>query len=348
MVWAATVTRPSGTRANATCAGRTDPEALVASLPDDCHRVMIASTATAQGLGLRRLPDRTDHEGRLAAFQIETTADARLLLPLLDRPGRHLYLDVEAKQDLDLLGLAADLVHAAHVHAMKPNDATVDATDALVLHHHGPNLQGHSVAVYGTGNLGFKLALRLAERRAAVQLFGRSQGRVRQASAAINAILPRHSERLLGPGGVRTFGTLVSAVARHGAVGTDWLERLEPSALVIDVGINNLTADFIRNAHDRGHTCLRLDVRAAPHPVPPITNPFFASVVGRTHIDGVPVVAGGLIGRPGEVVVDRVVHPELVIGVADGTGGLLPYWLWSAEQREEVALVEERLRATRP
>lgn len=327
-------------------AGSSTP--AVPEVPPDCERVMVASTASSRGLGIRRLPDRTDQGGSLVAFQVETSDDARHLLARLDRSGRQIYLDVEAKQDLDLLSLAADVVRHAAVHTMKPNDATVDATEAFVLHHYGIDLRSRSVAVYGTGNLGFKIALRLAERGARVQLFGRNGERVAQATAAINAILPRHTRHRLPQGGTRCFDTLISAVSGRGAVGTDWLERLGPESLVIDVGINNLTAALIAAAHDQGHLCVRLDVRAAPYPVPPARNAFFESVLGRSQVAGVPVVAGGLIGRPGEVVVDQVPQIRQVVGVADGTGGLVPAALWSPGQREEVAAVEAHIGATSP
>jgi hypothetical protein len=308
---------------------------------------MVASTASSRGSGIRRLPDRADHEGALVAFQVETSDDARCLLEALDRPGRRLYVDVEAKQAVDLVGLAADVVRHADVQTMKPNDATVDATEALLLHHHGLDLRGRRIAVYGTGNVGFKVALRLAERGARVQLFGRDAARAEAVTAAIDAILPRHADRLLPPGGTGTFDTLVSAVSGRGAVGPEWLERLVPASLLVDVGINNFTADLITGAHAKNHTCVRLDVRAAPYPVPPTRNAFFESVIGRTEVAGVPVVAGGVIGRAGEVVVDQVPRVRQVVGVADGTGGLVPASSWSSRQHEEVAVVEAHISAAR-
>ena len=40
--------------------------------------------------------------------------------------------------------------------------------------------------------------------------------------------------------------------------------------------------------------------------------------------DGVAVVAGGLIGNHGDVIVDDFGKPTRIIGVADGTGGIEP------------------------
>lgn len=48
------------------------------------------------------------------------------------------------------------------------------------------------------------------------------------------------------------------------------------------------------------------------------------SVMGSAMLSGVHVVAGGLIGRLGSVVVDSIKNPTRVIGIADGLGGILP------------------------
>lgn len=44
---------------------------------------------------------------------------------------------------------------------------------------------------------------------------------------------------------------------------------------------------------------------------------------GVTEIDSIPVVSGGMIGVKGSIIVDSRINPATVIGVADGTGGLL-------------------------
>lgn len=49
-----------------------------------------------------------------------------------------------------------------------------------------------------------------------------------------------------------------------------------------------------------------------------------ANLTGAKVLSGVPLVAGGFIGPRGSVVVDSVLKPSRVIGIADGLGGLLP------------------------
>jgi hypothetical protein len=46
-------------------------------------------------------------------------------------------------------------------------------------------------------------------------------------------------------------------------------------------------------------------------------------LMGRAEIAGTPVVAGGMIGRRGDVVVDSISRPGRVLGVADGRGQVI-------------------------
>jgi hypothetical protein len=45
--------------------------------------------------------------------------------------------------------------------------------------------------------------------------------------------------------------------------------------------------------------------------------------MGEGKIANIPVVAGGVLGRRGDIVLDSISSPTMVIGVADGKGGLL-------------------------
>ena len=53
------------------------------------------------------------------------------------------------------------------------------------------------------------------------------------------------------------------------------------------------------------------------------TKELIENIAGRGEINGVTVVAGGLIGKKGDVVVDSISNPNRVIGIADGIGGLI-------------------------
>lgn len=317
--------------------------AAVAGIDASYTEVMVLSTARRHGRGPQRLPDRADRGRPVAAVQVETDEQAARVLAALDLNGRNLFIDVERKQDLRLMAVARATVSQATVHAIKPNDITVDALVAVLENRFGPDLSDTKILVNGTGNLGFKFALRLAETGCDVHLSGRDSAKVGNLVAAINAVLPAHTPHFVKDSAPIGVQVLVSAVTAEHVITEATVERLAAEALCLDVGINNFAPGFIEAANAAGHVCSRLDVRSAGDPLPVVPNPFFEDVAGRRVVGSSEIVAGGLLGRLGDLVVDQVRRPTRVIGVANGTGGLLAPEAWTAAMASEVADVEARI-----
>ncbi len=255
---------------------------------------------------------------------VESETGARRALSALDRPGRVLAVDVERKQAVDLMRLALEVVHRATIVPTKPNDATIRSLDVLLTHVLGPELTGLRATVVGTGNLGFKTTLLLCERGATVTVDGRSPEAVARTVAAVGAVLPPFTPTApTAAGQDGAADLLVTAVSAPAVVGVEWVDRLAPGAVVIDVGIDNVSAAFCGAALDAGIRVLRLDTRAAEAQVLWPAPGFFEGTFGEGVINGVRVVAGGVVGRRGDVVVDDTANPRHVVGVASGSGGLL-------------------------
>jgi hypothetical protein len=318
--------------------GVTPVDQMVRELPEDSAIFMVLSTARRHGRGPHRLPDRIDRGRRIVAIQVETDEEASEVFRELDREGRQFFVDVERKHDLNLVAVALKEVRLGEVRTIKPNDTTVDALDAIVAEHFGVDLNLLITMVNGTGNLAFKFALRLAERGATVGLIGRDRRKASLFCEVLNAVLPQHTSGRVIPAGEARTQLLISAVTAKWVVTSEWLGMLADGALCVDVGIDNFSPEFVEGAHAAGHTCIRLDVRAAGDPLPAEPD-FFRDIAGRSNIGGVPVVAGGYIGRLGEIVVDQISQPCQVVGVASGTGGLLDPESWTPDQHASVAKV---------
>lgn len=77
----------------------------------------------------------------------------------------------------------------------------------------------------------------------------------------------------------------------------------------------------------RGRDLIQVDMRsgmAAEAALALEVQKLIGEVMGRTEMAGLPVVAGGMLGHRGDIVVDSIKNPLRVLGVADGAGGLLP------------------------
>ncbi|MDU0314727.1 hypothetical protein RKE38_13595 [Phycicoccus sp. M110.8] len=307
------------------------------------RRVVVCCTATLHGHGTVRLPDRLDAEGVIAAFSVETPIGAEQILRELDEPGRELFIDVERKQGVDILGIATQCIQHSTLHPHKPNDATVRSLDVLVTHLMGADLGALKVGVVGSGNIGFKAGLLLVERGARVFLYARRADAAQLAVDAINAILPRHSSTQIEVWTDQKVDLMITAISARGAIGTEWLDRLSDKAIVVDVGIGNLSTEFLAAIVERSAHVVRLDTSATGSQLNTGSPDFFEQRFGRALLAGVPVVSGGIIGSRGMVVVDSFARPTRVLGLADGVGGLVPLAQLTDEEKESVGVVQAHL-----
>lgn len=107
--------------------------------------------------------------------------------------------------------------------------------------------------------------------------------------------------------------------------GRDFANFLPKGAYVVDARIAALLPDGIAEAQRRGCYLLRVNIWPALTGTLSAAHESFLQcreALGWETIDGIPVVAGGAMGRSGDVIVDSVKHPTRVIGVCDGQGGV--------------------------
>lgn len=95
--------------------------------------------------------------------------------------------------------------------------------------------------------------------------------------------------------------------------------------LIYDLMSGTITSEIAKELFDKGVEVIRLDGRAAL--ISEVIGLFDAQdlvnkVSGRSNINNIPVVAGGLWGNLGDIVVDSIINPMHVIGVADGEGAI--------------------------
>jgi len=95
--------------------------------------------------------------------------------------------------------------------------------------------------------------------------------------------------------------------------------------LIYDLMSGTITSEIAKELFDKGIDVIRLDGRGAV--MNEVIGLFEAQdlvnkVSGRSKINNIPVVAGGSWGNLGDVVVDSIIKPIQVIGVADGKGAI--------------------------
>ncbi len=137
----------------------------------------------------------------------------------------------------------------------------------------------------------------------------------------------------------RKADVVVGAAVYQPVIEKSWLELCENNPIIVDAGIGTLTPDAAEYAREKGYKMIRVDNRAAMAGMLFSliqTHDLITRVMGSGEIDSIPVVAGGVIGERGAVVVDSIDHPTVAIGFADGTGRIH----YEPKNDEEAAIIE--------
>ncbi|HOE66006.1 MAG TPA: hypothetical protein PLO62_05730 [Candidatus Hydrogenedentes bacterium] len=185
----------------------------------------------------------------------------------------------------------------------------------------GGSLRGKRILVRGVPRLTARLLALLAEAGAEASAPAGFE-RVAEAASFIGFAIG-----IADPEEVLPEMDAVACVSpRNPILGPDWVRLMRPGALLYDGGIGSLTPEAVMAAEERGIQVVRVDMRstlaATALELINLRGIVFGRM-GRETWGGVPVVAGGLIGRAGDIVVDSVKDPARVIGVADGKGGIV-------------------------
>lgn len=225
--------------------------------------------------------------------------------------------------------LVKETVKKSKVFTFKANDLTVDAVDML-LSQLIYKIGGKKVAIIGAGNIGSKIALRLVERGAWVNITRRDYKKVTLIADALNLVKPAQTMATIAAfesnyDAVRGVDILIASTAGEPAVDVKMIHLLNKDALIMDVGKGSIFREAIALAEERGHTVLRMDIRAGFEGVVAnilATEKLLNEEFGRRTVGGINIVAGGMMGRRGEIIVDNVIKPNRFIGIADGAGDI--------------------------
>ena len=127
-------------------------------------------------------------------------------------------------------------------------------------------------------------------------------------------------------GKISEIGAVVSFGAEYAVdLSVDLIPFFPNEMVIYAARPNAFPKSFWKAVIAKGQSVCRIDSRAAlaAELTLVIETKKLIDKMGTLTVAGVTIVAGGIIGRKGDVVVDSVEKPHRVIGVADGYGGLL-------------------------
>jgi hypothetical protein len=201
------------------------------------------------------------------------------------------------------------------------------------------------VTIVGATHEAMKLALHLSQRGETVALSGGLRDKLIAGAQAASGLIGQQDVLQVEEDVVRAAQQAQVLVAFHQetpVVTLEMLQALPPDGIVFDASIGSIAPEAIAWGVEHGIRMVRPDMRAAlAGELASLlgTARIADQLMGRSEIAGVPIVAGGLVGRRGDVVVDSVTNPSRVVGIADGQGRVL-YRHTGFEERIEVVEAE--------
>jgi Shikimate / quinate 5-dehydrogenase len=311
------------------------------------NTIIFLNTTAKSNKKFSVLPRRSTSKFNAYGFFIGDSVVGDVVCKYIDGKAKYILVDTENKQNFNLFSIAKKNISKSQVIPFKPNDVTVESCDLLVRHLFEEDIQGKKVLIFGSGNLASKMALRLAERQAEVFVWARNQEKASTIVDALNYILPKYNDTKikLFHRDENDFDLMISFLSAENVIGTDFFNYLKKEGTVIDGGINNFSKDFIEVALNNGVSFIRLDTRIAFHYALMSLNletfHFFDNVFGTREIEQIRCVAGGILGKQGDVIVDQIKHPTQVIGVANGLGGVKHECELTDEERRKSSTIRE-------
>lgn len=291
---------------------------------------LLVSTTARESDKIRRLPDKNLNGYRFASYLITDESSAYDFFKEIDGLINNIFIDVERKKKINLMQVAFACIKTSKISPYKPNDVTVEAADQLILNILGHEVTNKKILVYGTGNIAFKLSLRLLERNIDVVIGGRDNNKITHLMNTLNCIKPKYSTSRAShyKSEGEQFDGLISFVSADKIITPQASKSIIEYGFAIDGGIGNFQEDFIQAALQKHVKLYRLDVRLGNHfllaaiEAQTSRNDFFESVIGSNISGKVELVAGGIIGGKGTIIVDQIKDPTQIIGVANGYGGV--------------------------
>jgi len=190
-------------------------------------------------------------------------------------------------------------------------------------------LDGKKIAVYGIDPLARKTALYLLEDGAEIYVTGTDGGILNNYLVALKSIAGDDNmiAAVVEPvEAVKHASALLRFDKQEPLLNREIVAALPADAVIFDAGIGTIESEALLLAHKRNIKVVRPDMRAALAAELVLSlgvQKTVEHIMGRSEWGGVSVVAGGIVGRYGDIIVDSITNPTKVIGIADGTGKVI-------------------------
>ncbi|MDP9067824.1 MAG: hypothetical protein M3N53_05695 [Actinomycetota bacterium] len=269
----------------------------------------------------------------IASAEVCDEAALREILRAIDGRVDIVLVDTERNdaQDPDFRSVSTSLITESELLFYKDTDVWARAACIQVEELVGDPRYAR-IALFGWNSIAMKICTRLAELGADLVLTGASHETLTGARSALLGLplVEREITRITTePEPARAAAGvtgLIGCAFENGRITEQMVEQVDRGGFVLDSALGSVSGRAIIAGDERGLLMLRVDMRGAlAAEVASLIagRTLVREMMGRTALGGHPVVSSGQLGQAGDVVVDSIGDPKRVLGVADGSGGML-------------------------
>ena len=260
----------------------------------------------------------------IASAQIANQADVAAIAERVDGKVDVWFADTDVQPGgWSVATVARPLARASKLLGYRDNDTWARAVERQIA---ARAPEATSALVVGADPMALRVAVALAERGLGVTVHGAEGSNAASLVDAAKCFLGAHVriDAATNAAAAASRAEIVIAFAKE-SIDEPIVRGLPAGALIFDAGIGAVAPSAAALAADRGVTVIRPDMRAvlaAEISAALGAERATTELMGRGTIDGIAVVAGGVVGRAGEIVIDSISRPSRVVGVANGEGGV--------------------------
>lgn len=277
---------------------------------------------------------------------------AKKITRLIDGKVKYILLDTEKKvlskskkKIVNIEKTAKKEIKKSEIFTYKGNDLTVDAAETFIKDFYISDIRGvggKKILIIGTGNIGFKLALKLVEDGANVFLYRRSKKVLKNITQSINFIKPKGTIAKAVKINFKNlnmskFDIIVGATDGKSVLTKKHINNFNKKTFLLDIGKGILKKDALDLGIKKSIKLFRLDITPAyfGYLENVITTKKLSKIKiqNSRKINGLTLANKGILTSENTVIVDNIIKPKKIFGISDGFGD---YKKISEEQEKKI------------
>ena len=225
-----------------------------------------------------------------------------------------------------------EIIKKSKIFTYKGNDLTVDAADTFLSNYYLKDIRGvggKKILIIGSGNIGFKLALKLVENGGNVFLYRRNTKILKNIVSSINFIKPKGTKSIAYKlktlsYNLSNYDIIIGTTNGKAVLSKKHVSSFKKKVLILDIGKGIFEEKALQQAIVNQYNLFRLDITPAYYAfLENINSTFEQNNLGSIKtkkIGSLNLALKGILTLKDTIIVDQLNNATKIYGISDGFG----------------------------